>query len=245
MEKPSLHALLTKLSHNHGLSDDDQAEFGRLPLHEAAIASGVDVVRAGDQAKRCAVILEGLAFSYKLTGDGKRQILCFHLAGDMPDLQSLRFSKTDTGVATVSGCRVGYVPYAALRDLCSRHPSLADVLWRETLVQAAIVREWLLNVGQRDALAGLAHLICEMVVRQQAVGLTSNHSCSFPLTQTSLADALGLSTVHVNRTVQTLRADKLIVWQRQHLTVLDWERLRVVADFDPAYLHFGPEALAS
>ena len=244
MEKPSLHALLTKLSHNHGLSDGDRAELGRLPLHEVVIAIGQDVVRAGDQADHCAVILEGLAFGYKMTGDGKRQILCLHLAGDMPDLQSLRFGRTDTGVGAVTGCRVGYMPYAALREICSRSPGLMEVLWRETLVQAAIVREWLLNVGRRDALARLAHLMCEMVFRQRAAGLTSDFSCSFPLTQTSLADALGLSMVHVNRTLQKLRADKLVEWNGRRLTVLDWRRLCVVADFDPAYLHFGPEILA-
>lgn len=245
MEKGSLHVLLTKLRRNHSLSDEDQAEFGRLPLHEVIIAPGQDVVRAGDEAGHCAFILEGLAFGYKLTGDGRRQILCFYLAGDMPDLQSLRFGRTDTGVGAVTGCRVGYVPYAALCEQISRSPGLMEVLWRETLVQAAIVREWLLNVGRRDALARLAHLMCEMVVRQRAIGLTSDYSCRFPLTQTSLADALGLSTVHVNRMVQKLRTDRLVEWEGRHLTVLDWPRLCVVADFDPTYLHFGSEVLAS
>lgn len=241
---PDLSPLTTKLALFHGLSDDDRDALDRLPLHEAVAAPGQDIVRAGDPADRCVIILEGMAFGYKLTGDGHRQILCLHIAGDMPDLQSLRFGKTDTGVAAVSGCRVGYVPYAALRTLCSRRPSLAAVLWRETLVQAAIVREWLLNVGRREALARLAHLMCETVVRQRVAGLTSDHSCSFPLTQVWLADALGLSTVHVNRMAQKLRGDALIRWREQHLTVLDWERLRAVADFDPAYLHMDRETLA-
>ncbi len=244
-EMPDLRVLMAKLARLHGLSDDDGAALGRLPVHEAVVAMGQDVVRAGDPADRCAIVLEGLAFGYKLTGDGRRQILCFHLAGDMPDLQSLRFGRADTGVGAVTGCRVGYVPYAALRDLCSRRPSLTEVLWRETLVQAAIVREWLLNVGRRDAFARLAHLMCEMVFRQRAAGLTSDHSCGFPFTQTLLADALGLSTVHVNRTLQRLRADGLVEWEARRLMVLDWQRLCTVADFDPTYLHIGPEALAS
>ena len=177
-EAPDLSPLVAKLAHFHGLSDDDRDALERLPFHEAAVAPGQDVVRAGDEADRCIIILEGLAFGYKLTGEGRRQILCFHLAGDMPDLQSLHFGKTDTGVAAVSGCRVGYVPHAALKSLCSRRPSLAGVLWRETLVQGAIVREWLLNVGRREALTRIAHLMCEVVVRQRVAGLTSDHSCN-------------------------------------------------------------------
>ncbi len=111
-EMPDLRVLMAKLARLHGLSDDDGAALGRLPVHEAVVAMGQDVVRAGDPADRCAIVLEGLAFGYKLTGDGRRQILCFHLAGDMPDLQSLRFGRADTGVGAVTGCRVGYVPYA-------------------------------------------------------------------------------------------------------------------------------------
>ena len=237
---PDLRVLTAKLVRSHGLSDADGAALGRLPLHEVAVAAGQDIVRAGDPADRCAIILEGLAFGHKLTGDGQRQILCLHLAGDMPDLQSLRLGRTDTGVGAVTGCRVAYVPYVALRTLCSRRPSLMEVLWRETLFQAAILREWLLNVGRREALARIAHLMCEVVLRHQAAGLTSDYSCSFPFTQTSLADALGLSAVHVNRTVQRLRADGLIEWEHRHLTVLDWERLRALADFHPAYLHLNP-----
>ncbi len=240
-----LRAFTARLTRIHGLSDGDGAALGQLPSHETVIAAGQDIVRVGDRADHCAIILEGFAFGYKLTGDGRRQILCFNIAGDMSDLQGLRLGRTDRGVSAASGCRVGYVPRAALSELCSQRPSLMMVLWRETLFQAAIVDEWLLNVGRRNALARLAHLVCEMVVRQRTAGMTSDHSCSFPLTQTSLADALGLSNVHLNRTIQRLRSSGLIEWKERRLTVLDWKKFCMVADFDPGYLHVELEAPTS
>ena len=241
---PDLSVLMTKLDRFHGLSDSDRAALQSRPVHAAAIAKGQDIVGGDEQAGRCVVVLAGLAFSYKLTGDGRRQILCFHLPGDLPDLQSLRFGATDAGVAAVSGCVVGYLPYDALSRLCSQHPSLADVLWRETLLQAAILREGLLNVGRRNALTRLAHLMCEMVVRHRVAGLTSDHGCDLPLTQMVLADALGLSVVHINRVIQELRSEGLMEWDGHYLRIADWERLRSVADFDPAYLHLARGSLA-
>lgn len=230
MEKaPDLLALLTKLRRLHGLSNEDRVGIENLPLRTATVAAGKDIVRVDNRADQCAVILEGLAFGYKLTGDGRRQILCLHLAGDLADLQGLQFGTTDTGVEALSPCHVGYVPYDALNELCSQRPSLTTVLWRETLLQAAIIREWLLNVGQRNALVGLSHFLCEIITRHRAAGLTSGYSCSFPFTQAALADALGLSPVHVNRTVHTLRVEGLIAWEHRRLTVLNWERLCLLA----------------
>lgn len=239
-----LQVLTARLERVHGLSQGDRAALERLPLHKAVIAPGGTIVWAGNPADRCAIVLEGIAFSYKLTGSGGRQIVNLHLPGDLPDLQSLGLGTTDTGVTAMSPCHVGYVPSDELSALCSRRPSLAAVLWRETLLQAAIVREWLLNIGRRDALAGLGHILCEVVMRHRAAGLTSDYGCRFRATQTALGDMLGLSTVHVNRMIQELRRDRLIAWDEGHLTVLDWGRLCTLSDFDPAYLHIdrGPHA---
>lgn len=236
-----LRAFTARLARFHDLSDDDQVAIGLLPWHEAVVPAGKDFVWAGERVGRCAVILDGMAFSYKVTREGRRQVLGLHLAGDVPDLQSLCLGRTDASVAAANRCRVGFVPHAALSELCAQRPSLAEVLWRETLSQAALIREWLLNVGRRDALGRLAHLMCEVVWRHRAVGLTSDHRCSFPLNQAVLADALGLSVVHINRRLQDLRGQELVDLKRQRLTVLSWERLSVVADFDPGYLHVDRE----
>lgn len=234
-----LRALTTRLRQLHGLSVSDQVALERLPLRTEMVAAGRSIVWPDQPADRCVVILQGMTFGYKLTGGGGRQIVGIQLAGDLPDLQSLRFGTTDTGVAAINGCHVGYIPSGALNDLCSSRPSLAAVLWRETLLQAAIVREWVLNIGRRDAQTSLGHFLCEVVMRHRIAGLTSVDRCTFPFTQSMMADALGLSAVHVNRVFKDLRRDGLIEWEGRHLTVLDWERLARVSDFDPAYLQLN------
>lgn len=232
-----LRPLTTRLRQLHGLLENDRAALARLPLRTEMVAAGRSIVWPGQPADRCVVVLKGMTFGYKLTGGGGRQIVGLHLAGDLPDLQGLRFGTTDTGVAAINGCHVGYIPSGALNDLCSSRPSLASVLWRETLLQAAIVREWVLNIGRRDAQTSLGHFLCEVVMRHRIAGLTSIDGCKFPFTQSMMADALGLSAVHVNRVLKDLRRDGLIEWAGRHLTVLDWERLMRVSDFDPSYLH--------
>jgi CRP-like cAMP-binding protein len=129
--------------------------------------------------------------------------------------------------------------------LMRRFPTLTELLWRDTLIDAAIFREWIVAMGQRPAQSHLAHLLCEVFTRLRAVGLTVDHACSLPLTQAELGDACGLSTVHVNRTLQDLRRNGLIELQHSRLTILDWARLKEVAQFDPAYLHLREPEIAA
>ena len=118
---------------------------------------------------------------------------------------------------------------------------IAQVLWRDKLIEAGVFREWMIGLGRRSAYARIAHLLCEMIARMRAIGLTDCDACRLPLTQTEMADALGLSTVHVNRTLQQLRREGLIEFNRGSLRALNWERLRAAGDFDPTYLHLHPE----
>src|SRR5215203_351233 len=120
-------------------------------------------------------------------------------------------------------------------NLCKAHFRIANALWRETLIDAAIFREWMLSIGRRDAYIRIAHLFCEMLVRLRAVGLAEDHTCKLPLTQGQIGDALGLSDVHVNRVIQSLRGDGLIKFNRGVLTALDWEKLQEAGEFDPTY----------
>ena len=143
----------------------------------------------------------------------------------------------DTSIATMTPCKLGFVPHEALRDLCARFPRIAGALWRETLIDASIFREWVTNVGQRPAFSRIAHVMCELVVRFQAVGLAEGYSIPFPITQTEVGDATGLSNVHVNRSIQALRGQGLISLEDSTLTVPDWRRLTQAADFNPMYLH--------
>ena len=208
------------------------------------IRADQDIVREGDRRESCFVLLEGVAAALKRTGTGKRQIMTFHIAGDIPDLQSLHISRLDNTVSTLTPCKVGFVEHDALVDLCARFPRITNALWRETLTDAAIFKEWVLNVGRRDAYAGVAHLICEVVTRMRAVGLVHDDRCAFPMTQNELADAVGISAVHVNRTLQELRAAGLITLARGKLHILDWEGLKQAGDFAPDYLYLEEERAA-
>ena len=148
----------------------------------------------------------------------------------------------DHSLGTLSACKVMYVPHETVRDLVRRCPRIGDVFWRETLIDAAVFREWIMNLGRREAYGRMAHLLCEFYVRLRAVGLTNGPAYEFPLTQAELADATGLSAVHVNRTLQELRGEGLITLRNGSLTVLDWDRLREAGEFDPTYLHLRKEA---
>jgi CRP-like cAMP-binding protein len=140
---------------------------------------------------------------------------------------------------------LGFIQHEPLRELCAAQPRIASAFWRDTLVEAAIFREWTTNVGRREAYARLAHVLCELVVRMRAVGLAEDHRCELPMTQAELADATGISTVHVNRTLQELRRDELITLTGGKLQVLDWPRLKEIGDFDPRYLHLKSTAAAA
>jgi CRP-like cAMP-binding protein len=235
--QPDALPLIAKLESIFPLTDEEKGALLNLPMQVQDIRADQDIVREGDRPSRSCLLIEGLACTYKITGEGRRQIMAFHLAGDIPDLQSLHLDVLDNSLGSITPCRVAFIQHEALHDLCARHPRIVAALWRETLIDASIFREWVLNVGRREAPSRMAHLFCEMVLRMRAVGLAQEHVCDLPLTQTELGDALGLSTVHVNRTLQELRGAGLVSWTGTTLTVLDWQALQQVGDFDATYLH--------
>jgi len=196
-----------------------------------------DIIREGDHPTQCTLIVDGFACRYKLVESGTRQILSFHIAGDFCDLQSLSLARMDHGISTVTKCSVAFVPHATIKGWCKKYPSLTVALWRDTLLDAAVFREWIVNVGARPAYERTAHLLCEVLVRLDAVGLVRDQSYSLPLTQAELADAIGVSPVHMNRVIQKLRKEDLITLQGGTLKVQNWEGLKSVGGFDPAYLH--------
>jgi CRP-like cAMP-binding protein len=233
--------VIRKLESNVRLSDEERAALEALPMQVQALRADQDIVREGDQPTRCFAVLEGYTATYKMTGDGKRQIHAFHVPGDIPDLQSLHLRVLDFSIGTLTPCRVGFIQHEPLRELCRQQPRIMEAFWRQTLIDGAIFREWITNVGRREAYNRMAHILCEWIVRLQAVGLVKDHTCDLPMTQNELADATGISTVHVNRVLQQLRSDGLINLRGNRLEVLDWEQLKDVGDFDPTYLHFGED----
>ncbi|MCJ2057065.1 Crp/Fnr family transcriptional regulator [Methylobacterium sp. J-048] len=219
------------------LSDGERAALLALPLQITQFEAYQDIVREGDRPARCFAVFDGIACTYKSTLGGRRQVMAYHVAGDIPDIQSLHLKVLDISIGTVGPCRVGFVHHDAVRALLRAYPRLGDALWRATLIDAALVREWMLNTGRRDAYARMAHLFCELITRLGAVGLAPDRSCDLPMTQPELADALGITPVHVNRTIRDLKEAGLITLRSRRLMVNDWEGLKAAAEFDPTYLH--------
>lgn len=229
--------IIRKLDSIFPLSDEERQALSSLPVQVATFKPDQDIVRIGDRPSQSFMVLQGFTCVYKLTAEGKRQIVAFHVPGDIPDLQSLHLRVMDNSIATVSPCTLGFIPHEALHDLCNRYYRIAAALWRDTLVDASIFREWMTGIGRREAYNRMAHLLCELLVRLRGVGLAEDQTFDMPVTQTELADAIGASTVHVNRVLQELRADGLIRSRGTQIQVLDWDRLKEAGDFDPLYLH--------
>ena len=201
-----------------------------------------DVIREQDRTSQCCLIIDGFACRYKILPSGKRQIFSFQIPGDIPDLQSLHIQTMDHSLGTIVRSKVAFISHETLRAFLRKHPRIADVLWRDTFIDAAIFREWMAGIGRRDAYARIAHLLCELFVRLRVVGRTEGDAYEMPITQAGLADALGLSTVHVNRTLQQLRASAIISITRGKVIIKNWDKLQEAGEFDPTYLHLRNSA---
>lgn len=229
-------AVCRKLGLLTGLSPEDESALAKLTFSIEAVPRLHHLVREGRELARCCIIAEGYACRYKTTAEGRRQIVSFHMRGDIVDLQHLLFDRADCSVQTITPAVVACVPSRALLHLAHERPTIGDALWRDTLVDASIFREWVLNVGQRHARSRVAHLLCEFAARGQAVGLGSRDGFDLPMTQEQIGDAAGLTSVHVNRTLRTLREDGIISQAGKRIVVRDWQRLSEVAGFEPGYL---------
>jgi CRP-like cAMP-binding protein len=239
---PTSTPLIHKLESVLVLSEDEKDVLRKLSGTIKTVGPRQDLVREGDRPHECCLILEGFAYRYKLTEDGRRQIFSFHIPGDIPDLQSLHIDVMDHSLSSLTTCKALFISHETVRNLMQGCPRISDAFWRDALIDAAVFREWILNLGRREAYGRMAHLLCEFYVRLKAVGLTNGDACDMPFTQAELADATGLSTVHVNRTLQDLRGEGLITLRAGSLSVLDWDRLREAGEFDPTYLHLRKEA---
>jgi CRP-like cAMP-binding protein len=244
----SMERVLRRLETRASLGEADRAAVRALPFAYRTLDPAAYVVREGDPADTCAVLLSGFAYRHKVTGEGERQILAVHMSGEFLDLQNSFLEVADHNVQALTRCEIATIPVAALRALAERHPRVGRALWIDTLVDAAIFREWLVNVGRRDSLSRLAHLLCEFALRLEAAGLASDGVYELPMTQEQLADATGLTPVHVNRVLKEMGQRALIRRDKRAVSIVDWDALKSVGDFNTRYLHFeagGPTNLAS
>jgi len=230
-------ALVRKLSRYAPLSHDDEAAVRALPTLPQDYAKGQQIVEEGSSPAESCVLVTGLAFRYRALPNGTRQILSLHIPGDFVDLHSFVLHPMDHSIALAVPSQVARVPHQRLMEIVAAHPQVTCGLMWDMALDAATHREWMVGLGRRDAYERLAHLFCELYYRTRMAGLLHDHRFELPLSQPELADICGLSSVHVNRSLQMMRRDGLIVTEKGWLIVPEIEKLSAAAGFDPAYLH--------
>jgi len=229
--------LLRKLANFTQLSEDESNAVDECSQDVREFAAREDVISQGDRTGGVKLLLDGFACRYKVLEDGRRQIVAYFVPGDLCDLRVFILKRMDHSIGAVVASKVATISPENILRLTHNYPTLTRALWWSTLVEEAIAREWLVNVGQRDALERTAHLFCELLYRFRAVGLNNGNSCTLPLTQVELAETLGLSSVHVNRTLQELRRRNLITLESGTLTIQNLDELKNLSFFNPDYLH--------
>jgi CRP-like cAMP-binding protein len=228
--------LLMKLELRDRLHPEEKDALVMSVTPRRRYAAGDEMVAQGSSPDESTLLLEGTTARVSLLRGGEQQITSLHIPGDFVDLHSFLLRRMDHSIVALHDCTVTTVPHSRLRDLTSRYPHLGRLLWLNTLLDAAIHRQWLTAMGRRDSLGQTAHLICEQFLRLEVVARTAGQTFEFPLNQAELADTLGRSRATINGVVQELRARRLITWDRLHVRILDWEGLADVAEFDPTYL---------
>jgi len=229
--------LAAKLRNFAPLTDDDAAVLDRLCADVRGHRAKRDLIKQGDRPEVVFLLVEGWACRYKILPDGRRQIMAYLVPGDLCDVQIFILKRMDHAIGLLSNARVAAIPENKMVELFETRPTLARALWWSTLTDEAVLREWLVNIGQRDAFERIAHLLCELWVRLKMVGMVKGGAFAFPVTQSDLGDTLGLTPVHVNRMLQRLRGEGLIELKQGRLLIPDVPRLMSVAQFDSNYLH--------
>lgn len=229
--------LLRKLANFTQLSAEESNAVDECCNDVREVGAREDIISQGDRTGGVKLLLEGFACRYKVLEDGRRQIVSYFVPGDLCDLRVFILKRMDHSIGAIVASRVATISPENVLKLTSTYPTLTRALWWSTLVEEAILREWIVNVGQRNALERMAHLFCELLYRFRAVDLNEGLSCTLPLTQVELAETLGLSSVHVNRTLQELRRQKLITLEGGTLTIQDLPALKEVSFFNADYLH--------
>lgn len=218
------------------LDRDAREALLALPVHRYDVRAHADFVQVGDSTDHASLVAEGLVGRFGQTGDGRRQIVSLHIPGEIADLQSVIAPQATTSLTALTGSTLLRVAHDDLRRVGLEHPGLATAFWRACVIDASIIAQWLINIGQRPARSRLAHLFCEMATRYRQLDQSDGRRYRLPMTQEQLGDALGLTSVHVNRTLQGLREERLVTVSRDSIEILDWEALAAAGEFDGSYL---------
>lgn len=238
MKRTANELITHKLKAHTELSTDDVAAIYEIVAAVSHVHAGDDIVRqGGDRPTSAIVVLNGMLGRYHALQNGGRQYLSFHIAGDMPDAQSLFLRQMDHSVCAIDEASVATIPHSRILALFARRPTLAFAMWRETLIDAAIFRAAITNNSAREPMARAAHFLAEQYFRAAAVNLTANNACSLPLTQQQIAETLGMSLVTASRALRALRETGSVELRDRMLIVYNWSKLVDAGQFDDAYLH--------
>lgn len=230
---------LMKLRARDDISAEEERAIRSAVAEVKQCPADLTIIESGRELTFSTLLLDGILARYKDLRDGARQISEVHVAGDFADLHSFTLKHLDHNIMTLTPCRIAIVPHERLRAITEQHPHLTRVYWFLTNLDAAIHREWELSLGRRTALARTANLFCELHVRLGLVGLIQDREYDLPMTQVELAECLGMTSVHVNRTLKQLREQGAVDFRRGRVKLLDLDLLRHLADFDPSYLYLG------
>ena len=233
---------LEKLTSRSALGHEEQQAILGLPGYPAQVQCNRDFVRLGERVDHASLVVEGLIGRFGQNSEGDRQITAVHIPGDMADLHSVVVPDASSALQALTVTTILKVPHASLREAARRYPAIAEAFWRECVIDGAVLAEWVVNVGRRDARTRAAHLLCEMACRYQVPDGSNALAFRFPATQNHMADMLALTPVHVNRTLMSLRADGLAEVSHRSVRIADWDKIVKLGEFDPAYLRIGGSA---
>jgi CRP-like cAMP-binding protein len=231
--RPFLERLMVRSS----LDDDEQAAILALPFRVFTVPANRDIVSLGEEMDHACLIVTGIVGRFEQTASGDRQITALHIPGDMANLHSVVLPKTSWALGALTASKFAKIPHLNIIAVAECYPAIGRAFWRDCSVDASILAGWAVGIGRRSAKSRLAHLICELQCRYKAIGLATDDGFDWPMGQAQIADALGLTPIHVNRMIATINREGLAQMAGRRLTVLDWAALMEVADFDPAYLH--------
>ena len=235
-----MNPLIKKMRRHFPLTPDEEDALQSACSETYDVVAGQNIVHDGERPRNCRLLLSGTVCRYKQLKSGKRQILSLQFPGDIFDAQSFLLGVMDHSVLAMTNCRIGLIPHEVMTEITEDYPRLARAIWKDTLVDAAVFREWITNIGQRSSYGRIAHLMCEIYILSEAAGSASDGRAEWAMTQADLGDATGISQVHVNRILQELRAEGLISLKSKTLHILDFEGLKRAGEFDPEYLHLSP-----
>lgn len=233
----TLAPMVHKLLQRSRLETTERNAILNLPHRLEKLDRDAYLIREGETSDNCTVLLSGFVARTKIARGCCRHILAIHLHGDLVGLPSVLLEAADHNIQALTPISVAYIPHDAIKALAETYVTIGQALWRDVVAEGAMFREWIFNLGRRNARQRIAHLLCELSVRQEAAGLCEKPGFEWQMTQEEMAEATGMTVVHVNRTLSGLRNDGLITTSRFSITIRDWPGLQTAGDFNPAYLH--------